>query len=229
MTISFNGSSSKLELDGISAIVSAYPFTVVCWFKCTTLGTTQMIYEHGDSSANEAIRSYCSSGSTARSAVINGGTGAVKDANHSPSNATAAWLAYVCTGATQRTAWLNDNSGSIDDTASLTPTFANFDRMIIGAGGGGGIFFFGGEIAEVHFFNAAMSSGNFASIVGGAAPETIANWVDGWKLTTATDLTSIGGTRTLTATSVTTGGTTHPITRTGGASSLKQLMTLGVG
>jgi hypothetical protein len=74
--------------------------------------------------------------------------------------------------------------------------------------------FLNGVVAEAHFFNTALSDADVTTLLT-TKPEEVTGWVDGWILSSNSDLTSIGGTRTLTAVgSPTTASLTLPYTRT---------------
>jgi hypothetical protein len=98
-----------------------------------------------------------------------------------------------------------------------------YNRMTVGgrhANGGVPDLFMNGSIAELHFYNVALTATDYTNIANGTVkPESVAGWVDGFQLKTATDLTSMGGTRTLTVigSGATTSAVAHPITRTAGA------------
>jgi hypothetical protein len=222
MGITLNGTTSKGELTGIGPIVSAYPYSLLVWVKPTSGGTNQIAVYHGDSSKTEDTEFYVSSTSgKMRGNAGTGGTSNTCDGNDNIDTANWKLAIYSCTSATARRVYYYTTAGVPDDTVNVTPVFANFDRIIVGARPSTSLPF-AGDIAEVHLFSVALSTTDYSNLSADSVkPEAVTGWVDGWKLLTATDLTSIGGTRTLTATSLTTSGT-HPIARSAGGTSLQE-------
>lgn len=125
------------------------------------------------------------------------------------------------TSGTNRTqCYYGDNSQG-NSTTAITDQVTNHDTVTIGALAYNStiIWPLTGDVAEVHAIAIGSRTDTdidtlYATLAAGGLPEDEVGWIDGWILSTHTDLTSIGGTRTLTLTGgVTTAVASHPITR----------------
>lgn len=218
MAIAFNGTTGYLQWDvgGGSMPVTAYPYSFLCWFA-ETGGSGFRHAAMIQSSANNWFATVGVNASDQANAQTYDG-GAYQDMPFTGSPAPDATLRLVVgifTSVSSSRVYFVDSTRTNTDTTTVTSRIASYDRITVGARNAGGTLmqYLTGDVAELHFYNAALSGGNVDSIAGGTKPEDIANWVDGWQLKTHTDLTSMGG-RTLTLTGgVTTSGLGHPVTR----------------
>ena len=211
--ITLNGSTQYLEFG--NKVVSGFPFSLVAW--CTWVSGTGFVLAQQQSNADRFAAAWLDGNGTSKYASTrNPGNSDTAVKTASPDQgATLRLLVAVFTSATSRTVYFADNT-AVTSTTSMTDDTTNHDRVTIGAGrynSGAANNFHNGTITEAHIFNTALTSGNVTTLLT-TPPEDVAGWVDGWKLGSNTDLTSIGGTRTLTAIgSPTTGSVTLPYTR----------------
>lgn len=228
MAVAFNGSTGYLEFGG--AIVTSFPFSMLCWVSRdgSVVDDVQMWMMQGDSDSDRyAAFLMVGADSSNKRAVIRQPGNSYFGSSPSGSatvDATLRLAVAVFTSTTSRKMYFGDATAGGEDTTSITDDLSNHDRIVIGGrryNSGSFAQPTNGSIAEAHFYNVALSDANVTSILGGATPESISGWVDGWTLLNATSLTSIGGSRTLTLTGgVTTSGKTHPVSRGGGGSSV---------
>lgn len=228
--IALNGSSQYLEMN--SKVVSGFPFTLVCWVAQNASGSSQFVIAQQQSNGDRYAGFYIASNGTDKNASLqNPGNGDNATKATSPHPSAALQLAVaVFTSTTSRTMYFGNNTGATS-TVSMVDDITNHDRITIGAwhynSGSAGLFL-NGAVAEAHIFNTALTSSDVTTLLT-TAPEGVTGWVDGWKLSSNTDLTSIGGTRTLTAVgSPTTASLTLPYTRTSSSSAGKRKLLLGV-
>ena len=221
--IFLNGSSQYLEYSG--RIVSGFPFSMAIWVT-KSADQYQAWLSQSQLLADRQVSMWQDVNGTSRYATVrNPGNGASATKTTAPyAGATLQLVVGVFTSTTSRTLYFGDNTG-VTDTNSITDDISNHDTVTIGAwhtNSTAPSLFMAGVVAEAHFFDAALSSSDVTTLLT-TAPDGggIASWVDGWKLASNSDLTSIGGTRTLTAVgSPSTGSVTLPYTRTGGGSSI---------
>lgn len=223
--VTFNGSSQLLEYT-TDSIVTAYPYSIAAWVASDKSAFTE---EHigglGSSTADAFSGLHYESNNNNKHAydrsAATGTLTAVKSTAPQINNTALQLMVAVFTSASSRTVYFGDNTG-VTDTASLTQTFTDFNRVTIGVArrSSGLLQYAKCTVAEFHLFNAALTSSDFTTLLT-TPPEDVTGWVDGWMLATNSDLTSIGGTRTLTAVgSPTTGSLTLPYTRSAPAPTL---------
>lgn len=216
--ILLNGSSQYLEM--ASKVVSGFPFSMVIWVSSNGSGSGQFWFQQAQSNADRYASVWLDASGVGQYANFrNPGNGSSATKTADPqADATLRLCVGVFASTTSRTIYFSSSTG-VSDTATLTDDVTNHDRVTIGAfhsNSGSPSLFMSGVAAEAHFFNTALSSSDFTTLLT-TPPEDVSGWVDGWKLASNTDLTSIGGTRTLTATgSPTTGSLTLPYARAGG-------------
>jgi hypothetical protein len=209
--IALNGSSQYLRLN--SRVVSAFPFTLVCWVAAGTGASSQMVFLQQQSNADRYSAAFLNTIGSQRNPGNSDSAG--KGTAPDPATGTLKLMVAVFASTTSRTIYFGDNTG-VTSTTTMTDDISNHDRVTIGAweynSGGPGLYL-NGTVAEAHIFNTALSSSDVTTLLT-TTPESVSGWVDGWVLSGATDLTSIGGTRTLTAIgSPTTASLTLPYTR----------------
>lgn len=134
---------------------------------------------------------------------------------------TMQWGVVVFTSANSRTVYFGDSTG-VTDTATGSDASAGHTVTLIGAlkqNSAAASLFTKGHLAEVHFYGSALTSEDVSSVIGGALPETLGGWVDGWALQAfdaGGTYTSISGTRVMTAVgTVSSSSLAHPISRGG--------------
>lgn len=221
--VTFNGTSDFLEHTA-SSIVTAYPYSISLWVASPlTLGAQEYLAGLGSSTQDAIAGAVFESQNTNKIAYDRSvATGTVPGTKSTSPNfgSTLQLMVVRFTSSTSREVAFGNNTFSGDTSTSISQNFSHFDRISIGAarrnnGALQTLLHSNATIAEVHFFNAALTSSDFTTLLttkpdGGG----IASWVDGWPLDSASSLTSIGGTRTLTATgSPTTASLTLPYTR----------------
>jgi hypothetical protein len=218
MGILFNGTGSQyLEWNKGAGTM---PMTGVACYMLA------FIANNGSTGSQQCIMaSLKSDGSANLFASVDGSGGSVQ-ATHGSSTASgvasgissSAYKVVVAeypTNSLQRI-YFNSATFVATDPGSNANDIGTHDRICIGGYHyTGSILSYSGSIAEVHFFQGALTTSEITSLIAGSIkPEQMTNWVDGWQLKTNTDLVSMSGTRTLTAVgSPTTSGVTHPISR----------------
>jgi hypothetical protein len=218
----------SLDLDGSTGyllhsakIVSSLPCTIVAWVGIDATGSAQFFASQTASGSDRYIAGWLdSNGVDLYGNLRNPGNGSSATKNTTV-NATMKVMMAVFGSTTSRKMYYGSNVEATD-TASLTDDITNHNRVVVGAyyhNGNSPSLFLNGNVAEVHFYNTALGDSDYDTLAGGALPETITGWVDGWALETYSaggTYTSIGGSRTLTAVGgVATGTQGHPIVTTG--------------
>lgn len=210
MALAFTAANDLAWAGGANAIASALPVTYFGWFKQTnnaadafpfggsvggSLGSYYSVFDVKNNNTSLAIYGWPGNGnSVSRSgnslnswqpAMVVFASNLIK-------------VYYTSSDVSGSSAAPSNNSSYIGNNTSFNIGFLNTV----------------GELAEVHIWRAALGDTEWASLKGGALPETIGSgYLDGWTLQNAGDYTSIGGSRVLTPTGAGLGQTTHPITR----------------
>jgi hypothetical protein len=177
--------ASSQYLERTSAVVSAYPCTMVCWFKPTTSTATQTAISVGSSSAAR----YLALGLvTANTGFFECASTATADANGPAGTiADGAWghLAGVATSATSRQCYVN---GAVGTTDATNLAFPAVDRSHIGAlmTSGTRASFADGAAAEAAMWNVALSAADILTLSLGVSPLLVrpASLVAYWPLRT---------------------------------------------
>lgn len=236
MGLALNGTTGYLEL--AASVVTAYPCSMFIWVTTNTTGADDTWFMQGQSSADRLIRNYLKANGTDKVADVRipgNSSGALT--SYGTAGATFKPSLVVFTSATSRTVYFESGDTGTTDTASITDNLSSHDRVVVGAlhfNGSAASQFHPGSVAEAHFFNTALTSGNFTTLCGDYTPESMTGWVDGWSLkdySAGGTYASIGGSRTLTAVGgVTASGQPHPITRSAAAAPVaKSYLTLQAG
>lgn len=206
MAIRTNGTDGVLQL--ASAVKTTFPLAIICYAGGASPKSDFMLGGMGGP-AGLTVFQFLSNGITCRA----------NTADSASAEKTGTWnttgfniFVIVYESLSSRKAYYNTATPAVD-TATQTNGPSGYTTTKIGAwdtwGGGGAL----ADIAEFHVCG-AFSDADMTSLLGGAAPETLAGWVDGWALQNTSDLTSLGGTRTLTLVGgVTNSGLTHPVSR----------------
>lgn len=222
MAISFNGSSSKLQLSANLLTGTKYSnqHSLFAWIKPTSATANYMVGGAGDTAEMEEFGIYAEGAVTGKVKGFNkeaGGTTSVE----STTAVSTAWQPVLIT-------WTSTALGVFDHriyyaggaVVSNTSSAAQFDptamdRFVIGVRMMDDTLWFNGEIAEVALWSSVLTQGNFDSLAGGALPESIASGslIDAWTLRTNGNQTGVKA-NVLTASNTSQGGA-HPISRGG--------------
>jgi len=167
MAGAFDGAS---HLEAASAVVSAAPFTMNCWFNVTALAANQSMVSVSDASA---VNHYWFTavagnigGDPVRASAAAGGGAAAADTSAAPGAGAWHMATYVETAANDRDSYLDGgNVGS--DATNLAPT--NVDVTTIGAWTIVGTQFnlFTGSIGEVAIWDVALTTDELAQLAAG--------------------------------------------------------------
>jgi len=214
--ITFNGTSQYLEFG--NKVISSFPYSLVVWVAPSSTGATQFWFAQEQGSLDRWGAAFLDANAVNKYAALrNTGNSdnATVSANPQVSSSALQLCVVVFASTTSRTIYFGNGSNFGSSSTSMTDDTTNHDRVTVAARDSNGSVgdFFPGTIAEAHIFNVALSSSDVTALLT-TTPESVTGWVDGWKLASNTDLTSIGGTRTFTAVgSPTTGSLTLPYTR----------------
>ena len=220
MALKLNGTSGYLQYP--NKVASTYPFSMMLWVNTPYTGVAQQFINQAQSTAARSSSGWLdANGATvyAQTGVPDGSSGA---AQLSPTLSTSSLklMLVVFVSASTRRVYYNSSTPGVQTYGSVDDSI-NYDVTTIGAIQTNNIAATGfavASIAEAHFFNVALTDTDYTTLAGGALPETVSGWVDGWSLQTYSaggTYSSIGGSRTLTAYGgVIQSSTAHPITRT---------------
>lgn len=202
MARSFDGSNDDLSV--ASAVVSAYPFTMACWFNANNFTADQglmSLYDSAtDNTNNHRLNLEATTGKVVARTVNSAGTLGAAVTTAGASSGTWLHACGVWASATSRTAYVNGGSANTNAT-NLTPGALNATGL--------GAFldtvpdrYFNGALMEVAIWNVALGSAEVAVIgsnaicpllvrpealvaywplIGGLSPEP--DYVGGFNLT----------------------------------------------
>lgn len=172
MAYDFNGSSQYLSVG--SAVLTAVPLTMACWFNSDSTTTTQALVAingNGSSGTGETRFAMVAGGAlsgdpVAISAKNTSGTDGLAQTSTGYSANTWTHAAGVFTSNTSRTAYINGGNTGTNST-SVTPN--SLTRTVIGASNteSGVSFYANARIAEVGIWNVALSAAEIASLADG--------------------------------------------------------------
>lgn len=221
MAITFNGSDSTLKHAGTT--VTAYPFTIFCWARCTNIATAggQSVVEIGVSTSDSSsllLAGVDIAGDPMR--VLSRFNGSLSG-NSAASIVSGEWqpVMAVYSSESSRTIYFADGT-SVTNTQSTPSNPSAYNAIAIGCRtfASGNIFV--GDIAEVAVWSAALGSAEWNLLKAGASPSTVAaaSLVEYWSL--STNAASIAGAngRTLTAVNTAQAASHPPVT--GGTASV---------
>jgi hypothetical protein len=223
VAVTLNGTNQYFDI--AQRIFGAnFPFAVVYWganVGSDTTGSDRTAVSVSKNTTDQWVRTGLSNGNTGKSmgARYNTDVGATKTTT--PDFENSVWYLSIAnfTSTTARSLYWGSSTESTD-TATVTDQTADLNTTSIGVlqrNTSEKILYYKGSIAETHFYNRALDDTDYATLAGGALPETVSGWIDGFSLLTAGDLLSLGGTRTLTAYNApTTSALPHPIARSTG-------------
>lgn len=172
MAYDFNGSNQYLSIG--SAVLTAVPLTMACWFNSDSTTTTQaLVAINGDGSAGTGETRFAmvaggalAGDPVAISAKNTSGTDGLAQTSAAYSANTWTHAAGVFTSTTSRTAYINGgNSGN--NTTNVTPN--SLSRTAIGASNtqAGVLFYANARIAEVGIWNVALTADEILSLADG--------------------------------------------------------------
>jgi hypothetical protein len=168
MAYNFNGTNQYLTM--ASAIVSAEPITMACWFKTgnTTAAQNLICINSSTNNSRHVLQARGDvAGDIIRAQSNNGGFGNA-DTSVGYSSNTWTHAAGVFAASNSRTAYIN---GGASGTNSSNISAQNLVQSSIAAqrfsGFANGVTFFSGDIAEVGIWNAALTAEEIASLAKG--------------------------------------------------------------
>lgn len=167
MARNFNGTSARIHVS--SAVVTATPYTMACWFRTTNM--TQVSALLTSSSVSTQYSTLFFRGDVASDPIdILIEAGGAQNVARSTTGCTSGQWHHACgvfTSAASRTVYL-DGGSSATNTASSNPTL---NQTEIGAWRSSS--WFSGDIAEVGFWNAALTAAEVASLAKGVTPALV--------------------------------------------------------
>lgn len=159
------GGGDKLQVN--SAVLTAMPLTIACWFNATALDNAHRMVSLTDGSTNNRFQVGISVGNAVLALIASGGSSA--NATSSATITAGTWFhcAAVFASATSRTVYLNGgNSGT--NATNLTPSGLNVTVL-----GNDGTTTCNGTIAWPAIWNAALSNGEIAALATGLDPRLL--------------------------------------------------------
>lgn len=160
-------SSDRLD----AALAPSYPFTVSAWAKIgTSPGSTSeyVIVQIQDSIAANHYWRLCVDATFFTIRARSGGGATTSSSSTVPTVGQWYHLAFVCTSSTNRELFIDGSSGATD-TTSRAPSGINSISAGI-AGDSTPSDAWEGDIAELAFWNMALSSGDIGELASGAYP-----------------------------------------------------------
>jgi hypothetical protein len=160
--------ASSQYLEAASAIVSAPPWTMSCWFNSDDSSVQQAL--GGISrAAGDTFEFFLEAGGSLRVGLFVQEGAVTTDVNYASGSYSAnAWhhAAYVIASTTSRTVYLNGSAGT-EGTASVTPS--GMDTTSVGRLVYGGVpqDYMSGRIAELAFWSVALTAAEIASLAKG--------------------------------------------------------------
>jgi len=221
MTIALNGTTGYLNHP--ARIANSYPFSMAVWVAGSTGVSNQFAIQQAQSNGDRYASGWFTSfGGNQLATTRNpgGSWNATKLIAPALSSTVMRLLIVVFESTTVRRVYFGSSTPATDTAASIDDT-SNHDRCTLGGfwanSAGAPSLLLSGSLAEAHWFNTALTGTDYTAMEGGALPESIGGWFDGWTLETFNPggtYTSING-RVMTAVGgVSTSGIGHPITRT---------------
>jgi hypothetical protein len=215
MSITFNGSSSKLIHDLGASLGLAYPFALFAWVKPTSGTVNQMVFGAAALSLTREAMLYAEGAGSGKMRAFHvgdsDGTGA--DSTSAVSTSWTPALA-VFTSDTSRTIYYGAGAAVTQSSTDTNLLASQLTRLAVGTRAKDDGLWFAGDIAEVAIWSGGTALGQteFDALAGGAVPSSVSSGTlhDYWSLTTQASTHTGSNGRVLTATS-TSQGATHPI------------------
>jgi hypothetical protein len=175
MAYEFNGTNQYLQVG--SAVVTAAPLTMACWFNVDANNVTHILVSITNQGSQGGITRFALA---ARVSTAGGGVDAFASDINNANGIAQSTTPYsvntwhhgcgVFSSATSRTAYIDGGSAGTN-TTNITPTLLERTNIgvqfLSGAGGTNGIAFADGRIAEVGIWNAALTAAEIASLAKG--------------------------------------------------------------
>lgn len=156
-----------------SAVVTAYPFTMACWFYVDSLATGRTLLCFGPSGATATTQRIGLNSTSVFAQSENAGTAESASTTVAPTTGVWAHAAGVFAGNTDRRAFLN---GGSKGTNTVSVTFSTaINRTVIAQRLRSGTYSLGmdGRIAECAIWNEALSDDDVYSLSRGYRPSLI--------------------------------------------------------
>lgn len=171
MARNFNGTSHYIETP--SAVVSAEPLTMACWFRPSDITVSYVLMSVSEFSSLARHQMTCSgatAGDPVRMASVNA-AGAAGIAATSAGYSSGAWhhAAAVISSSSSRSVYLNGGSSGTDSTLI---TASSINRTCVGASRHNSVTNnpFSGDLAEAAIWAAALTAAEIASLAAGYSP-----------------------------------------------------------
>lgn len=169
MARNFNGTSARIHIS--SAVVSATPYTMACWFRTTSMAHLGSLIDINSTMVGPHYAGLWFRGDVAGDPVdILIESGGSQYTARSTTGCTSGQWHHACgvfSSSTSRTVYL-DGGSSATNTNSVTPSV---DRTEVGAWRSS--LWFNGDIAEVGIWNIDLTAAEVASLAKGVSPALI--------------------------------------------------------
>ena len=169
MARNFNGTSARIHIS--SAVVAATPYTMACWFRTTNMTQVSALLSLTSSSTGRQYSTLFFRGDVASDPIdILIEAGGAQNVTRSTTGCTSGKWHHACgvfSAANSRTVYL-DGGSSATNTNVVSPSP---NQTEIGAWRSSS--WFSGDIAEVGFWNAALTAAEVASLAKGVTPALV--------------------------------------------------------
>ena len=168
MARNFNGTSARIHVS--SAVVSAAPYTMACWFRTTSMAHLGTLISINTPPGAQYAGLWFRGDIAGDPVDILVESGAGQYTVRSTTGCTSGQWHHACgvfTSSTSRTVYL-DGGSSATDTNIVTPSV---DRTEVGAWYSS--LWFNGDIAEVGIWNIDLTAAEVASLAKGVSPALI--------------------------------------------------------
>ena len=169
MARNFNGTSARIHIS--SAVVSATPYTMACWFRTTSMAHLGTLISINSTTSGAHYAGLWFRGDVAGDPVdILIESVGVQNTARSTTGCTSGKWHHACgvfSSSTSRTVYLDGGSSATNNT-STTPSL---DRTEVGAWRSS--LWFNGDIAEVGIWNIDLTAAEVASLAKGVSPALI--------------------------------------------------------
>lgn len=155
------------KIQAASAVLTAMPLTMACWFNATALDNAHRLLSLTDGSTNNRFQIGISVANAVLGLIASGGSSA--NATSTASITAGAWYhcAAVFTSATSRAVYLNGGNKGTNAT-NLTPSGLNVTAL-----GNDGTTTCNGKVALPAIWNSAHSDGEIAALAAGLHPRLL--------------------------------------------------------
>jgi len=206
-----NGTSDYIEAG--SAVVTAEPLTMACWFKPTgtAVGSVLITVVKNGVNPDRFTLGHNLSGGQCRINSNDDGVASGSATAGTPSSGSWGHFAGVVASSSSRTAYYNGSAGTTDTTAV---TITGVNRTIVGASYSGSYSSFSsGDIADAAIWNVVLSADEISSLAKGFSPRLVRPQSLVFYAPAVRSVTDIRGGVALTDTVPTTAASSHPPVR----------------